>query len=61
MQGQTARLSRPGRSGSPAAVLFEQGVGQQEELTHDGDHRDLPRLSLRDELTVFRCAGPGCN
>ena len=47
-------LSRPGRSGSPAAVLVEQCVGQHEERAHDDDHRDLPRRSLRDELTIRR-------
>ena len=48
------RAVPPGPFGEPAAVLFEQCVGQQEELAHDGDHRDLPWLSLRDELTVLR-------
>ena len=38
----------------PAAVLVEQCVGQHEELAHDDDHSDLPRLSLRDELTILR-------
>ena len=54
MPRRTDALSRPGRSGSQQRSLFEQCVGQQEELAHDGDHRDLPRLSLRDELTVLR-------
>ena len=36
------RAVPPGPFGEPAAVLFEQCVGQQEELAHDGDHR-LPR------------------
>ena len=46
--------ARPGRSGSPAAVLVEPCVGQHEERAPDADHRDLPRRSLRNELTVLR-------
>ena len=38
----------------PAAVLVEPCVGQHEERAHDDDHRDLPRLSRRDELTILR-------
>ena len=48
------RAGPPGPFRKPAAILFEPCVGQHEELAHDGDHRDLPRLSLRDELTVLR-------
>ena len=48
------RAVPPGPFREPAAVLVEQCVGQHEELAHDDDHRDLARLSLRDELTVLR-------
>ena len=48
------RAVPPGPFREPAAVLVEQCVGQHEELAHDDDHRDLPRLSLRDELTILR-------
>ena len=48
------RAAPPGPFREPAAVLVEPCVGQHEELVHDDDHRDLPRLSLRDELTILR-------
>ena len=51
------RAGPPGPFRKPVAILFEPCVGQHEELAHDGDHRDLPRLSLRDELTVLRAQG----
>ncbi len=38
----------------PSAVLFEQRVGEDEQLAHDGDQSDLSRFSLGDELPVLR-------
>ena len=48
------RAAPPGPFREPAAGRVEPCVGQREELAHDDDHRDLPRLSLRDELTILR-------
>ena len=48
------RAAAPGPVGQPGAVLFEQGVGLQEELAHDGGQSDLRRLPLAAELAVLR-------
>ena len=48
------RAGPPGPFRKPAAVLVEPCVGQHEERAHDGDHRDLPRRSRRDALTILR-------
>ena len=48
------RAVPPGPVRAPAAVRVEPCVGQHEALAHDADHRDLPRRSLHDELTVLR-------
>ena len=48
------RAAAPGPVGQPGAVLFEQGVGQQEELAHDGGQSDLRRLPQAAELAVLR-------
>ena len=48
------RAGPPGPFREPAAVLVEQCVGQHEARAHDDDHSDLPRRSLRDELTILR-------
>ena len=48
------RAAAPGPVWQPIAVLFEQGVGQQEELAHDGGQSDLRRFPLAAELAVLR-------
>ena len=53
-----AAAAAPGPVGQPGAVLFEQGVGQQEELAHDGGQSDLRRFPLAAELTVLRTQRP---
>ena len=47
-------LARPGRSGSQQRSWSSRAVGQHEARAPDDDHRDLPRRSLRDELTIRR-------
>jgi len=38
----------------PFATLFEEGVGEDDELSHDGGDGDLGGFSGFDQLLVFR-------
>ena len=40
-------------AGRPVPILSEQGVGEQQELAHDGDQRDFGRLAAVDEVPVL--------